>query len=199
MSRTVSALTFVALAVPASALAQAQAAAPQPVADARAAAALSERVEGKKKIRVRTARSWVMLERPVVDTLGIAYLAADGGSNQLLWGQFTDVQVRKSIAPTGAAVGAILFGLGGLAVGVAASRPCSGGFATVELCGLSPGHVVALTLGGAMGGALLGLLFTAPFSKWSTVYRSEPALLARPVVTMNPVTRRVTAAVQLRI
>lgn len=200
MSRTVLALIFAALAVPAHAKAQTRSAAPRPTVDSKAVAKLSDRIDGKKKVRVHTAGGWVVLERPVVDTLGIAYSAANGGGlDRLLWGQFTDVQVRKSVAPTGALVGAVLFGLSGLAVGAAASHPCSGGFLEFELCGASTGDVVALTLGGAVGGALLGLIVTAPFSKWSTVYQSERQPLANPVLTVNPVTRGVTAAVHLRI
>jgi hypothetical protein len=200
MYRSVLVISLV-LAMPASAVAQTKAVPQQAAGDPAAAAELGERVAGRDRIRVRTPEGWMVLRQPLVHGAGIDYVAANGGGpGQLAWGEFSDVQVRKGAALTGALVGASVFALGGALVGVTGTEPCSGGFLEFDFhCGYGATEIVLLTFGGAAVGALVGAAIGAAFSKWSTVYRAEASPRIEPVVTANPAARQLAVALHLRI
>jgi len=132
---------------------------------------LVETVNGRREVLVFTGQGKQVVEKPHATPAGLAY-GLYGTPDLIPWSDVTKLEVRKSSAETGALVGAIVGGGGGLALGAAASQPCSGYMDLI--CGASAGDVVVLTFMGAMAGALVGTGIGALAQTWRPVYeRSE--------------------------
>lgn len=136
---------------------------------------LAEELQGKRQAVVVTGDGRQKVRNPKVTTDGL--LQDVGGPTVFIpWTAVERIEVKRSNAGSGALIGAALGGVGGLALGVSATKECSPstGYLDLDLefCGASAGDVLALTMIGVGLGALLGVCIGALTPSWKPVYES---------------------------
>jgi hypothetical protein len=134
---------------------------------------LAEELQGKRQAVVVTGDGRQKIKNPKVTDDGL--LQGTAGPIVLIpWTAVDRIEVMRSNAGSGALIGAAFGGVGGLALGISATKECSpsSGYLdlSLEFCGASAGDVFALTLIGASVGALLGAAIGALSPSWKPVY-----------------------------
>lgn len=151
--------------------------------DLQVRAELSQSLSRRDVARVRT--TWGLFEvstprlhnpttldfavaRPVGATEGTADLP-----RPLPLADISEIQLQRSAAGRGAAVGAAVLGGFTVLATLPFTRPCRGGLADFgNPCGASAGDVIMAAMVAGTGGALVGALIGAPIKQWKTIYRT---------------------------
>jgi hypothetical protein len=131
---------------------------------------LSPRVGGARRVRVITRGVPVEVAGSAIGANGVR---TPSGDSLLPWSDISRLQVRRSAFTKGLKIGAIVGGVGGLAVGLSSLRQCEGWFDM--FCGADAGDVAGITIVSTIVYGLLGGLIAAPFGTWGTVYQARPA------------------------
>jgi len=129
-----------------------------PQLDPQVLSAVTDKVRDQTRMRVVThAGDTRVLWKPEAAPDGLRYRGVAGEGDLtpgfIPWRDVRELQARKRLAPRGAMIGGAVLGTAGLALGVAATKECSGGWFNLELCGASTGDVVLVTVIGAGVGA----------------------------------------------
>ncbi|MDH3496019.1 MAG: hypothetical protein OER21_04595 [Gemmatimonadota bacterium] len=135
-------------------------------------APLESRIGRAAQLRLRTATGSVVLLAPRLRPSGLGYRAREGPDPRLDGRGFL-LQAKGRATWTGAAVGAVVAGLGSaLLFSQLAGLACLDGPATCRAPRLESAVIGGL-MGGA-GGGLVGGLIGALIPRWHTIYRHPP-------------------------
>jgi len=167
-----------------------QAMAPQMAPDAATLDKLRTKLEGRRRVGIVVDRERIEARYPTLDGRGI-HLGLNVSDSTVPWSDVSRLEVRSSAASQGlligAATGLVVGGLGGLAWGLQCRENWGGYFCPATRP--SGGDVAAWAAVGALGGALVfglfGAMVSAPFGRWSTVYRGQPQP-ATPAIALRP-------------
>lgn len=147
---------------------------------------LAAAIAGKKRVRVLTPSGPMVLRRPAVTEVGLAYDVGSAGLDKqrvVPWADIRGLQVRRSGAGKGAMIGAGIGAGLGLALGLASTRDCTG-FMDM-FCEATAGQVALVTAIGGASGGLIGAGIGALTGRWGAVHL-KGASLGLPRVAVAP-------------